>query len=72
MLLDCCVRLKCQDLSREEFFRIDGVSEDVAKQREAGLDRMSADWAKRRSVLSPGSYFLFWQPECIRIHFLRN
>jgi len=36
-----------KDLSRAEFFRIDGVSEDVAKQREAALDRMSADWAKR-------------------------
>lgn len=36
-----------KDLSREEFFRIDGVTEDVAKHRQSALDRMAAAWRER-------------------------
>eukprot|EP00929_Paragymnodinium_shiwhaense_P035936 TRINITY_DN19325_c0_g1_i1.p1 TRINITY_DN19325_c0_g1~~TRINITY_DN19325_c0_g1_i1.p1 ORF type:complete len:584 (-),score=137.42 TRINITY_DN19325_c0_g1_i1:308-2059(-) len=34
-------------LEREEFFRIDGAPEDVAKTREAAFDKLSADWKKK-------------------------
>jgi glutamate-1-semialdehyde 2,1-aminomutase len=36
-----------KDLSREEFFCIDGANNEVAARRESALDRMSAAWAKR-------------------------
>lgn len=36
-----------KDLSRKEFFRVDGAGEDLAKTREDALDRMAAAWAKR-------------------------
>jgi len=36
-----------RDLTLEEFFRVDGANEDVAKTRQSALERMSAAWAKR-------------------------
>merc|ERR1719424_737268 len=36
-----------KDLSRDEFFRIDGATEEVANRRQSALDRMSEAWAKR-------------------------
>merc|ERR1719460_3067804 len=36
-----------KDLSRAEFFQIDGAPNDVAARRHEALDCMSASWAKR-------------------------
>mmetsp|Transcript_111517 Transcript_111517/g.197496 ORF Transcript_111517/g.197496 Transcript_111517/m.197496 type:complete len:580 (-) Transcript_111517:240-1979(-) len=36
-----------KDLSRQEFFCIDGADKDLAKTREAALERMQSAWAKR-------------------------
>lgn len=47
-----------RDLTKEEFFRADAPPEDIAKQREAAMDRLAASWKKRWPKAQETSVYL--------------